>query len=92
MRTEMVNGIDREKAITYFMRTQGWTREQVIAQVLTPIDPSALNATTLADPNSIMCYWLPAEVMKNGQEVPGGTDIDNLDAQFAATIYPKKKK
>ena len=92
MRTEIVNGIDREKAIAYFMRTQTWSREEVINQVLTPIDPSALNATELADPNSIMCYWLPAEVMKNGIEIPGGVDIDKLDAQFAASIYPKKKK
>ncbi|MEO5890774.1 MAG: hypothetical protein ABIQ31_11000 [Ferruginibacter sp.] len=89
MRSEIVDGIDREKAIAYFMRTQGWTREEVIAQVLTPIDGSALVATEHADPDSIMCYWLPAEIMKNGIAVPGGNDIDALDAQFAASVYRK---
>ncbi len=92
MREEMVNGIDREKAIKYFMRTQGWTRQEVLQQVLTPIDRSALIATENADPKSIMCYWLPAEVMKNGKAVPGGNNIDRIDSRFAATQYPKKKK
>jgi hypothetical protein len=73
------------------MRTQGWTRTEVIAQVLTPIPNSALIATAQADPKSIMCYDLPGSIMKNGNAVPGGTDIDSLDEQFAGSIYPKKK-
>lgn len=89
MRKEIVDLIDREQAIVLFMRTQGWTREEVIAQVLTPLSQSAITATVQADPNSIMCYALPASIMKNGQAVPGGKDIDAEDGQFASTIYPK---
>jgi hypothetical protein len=89
MRSEIVDGIDREKAIAYFMRTQGWSRDQVIAQVLTPLNQSALISTAHADPNSIMCYWLPAEVMKNGTAIPGGRDIDTQDGQFASQVYPR---
>lgn len=91
LRAQIINKIDREKAIALFMRTQGWTRAEVIAQVLTPISNSALMATAQADPKSIMCYDLPGSIMKNGNAVPGGTDIDSLDAQFAGSIYPKKK-
>jgi hypothetical protein len=89
MRSQIVDRIDREKAITYFMATQGWSRDQVIAQVLTPLDNSALIATANADPQSIMCYWLPASIMKDGVAVTGGTDIDAMDAQFAASVYPR---
>ena len=89
MRSQIIDRIDREKAITLFMSTQGWSREKVIAQVLTPLDNSALIATAQADPNSIMCYSLPASIMKDGVAVNGGPDIDALDAQFAASIYPK---
>ncbi len=89
MRTEIVNRIDRQKAIDYFSATQGWSEQEVINQVLTPIDQSALLATATADVNSIMCYWLPGQIMKDGISVPGGTDIDAQDAQFAAGIYPK---
>jgi hypothetical protein len=92
MRSEIVDKIDREKAIAYFMRTQGWTREQVIAQVLTPLNQSALMASAQADPNSIMCSWLPAEIMKSGVGIPGGTDIDATDGQFAGTVYPKAQR
>ena len=88
-RQDIVNRIDQEKAITYFMSTQGWSREEVIAQVLTPLSNSALIATAQADINSIMCYWLPASIMKDGIAVNGGTDIDNQDAEFAAMVYPK---
>jgi hypothetical protein len=88
-RSEIVARIDRDRAITYFTQTQGWTAEQVVAQVLTPLDNSALIATAHADPQSIMCYWLPAAVMKDHIAVSGGTDIDAQDAGFAATIYPK---
>lgn len=87
-RPELVSRIDSEKAIVYFMSTQNWTREQVIQQVLTPLVNSSLIATNSPDPNSIMCYWLPASIMKDGIAVPGGPDIDAQDAEFAASIYP----
>jgi hypothetical protein len=91
LRAEIINKMDKEKAIALFMQTQGWTRQQVIDQVLTPIPNSALTATAQADPQSIMCYQLPAQIMNNGQAVPGGTDIDPMDKKFAASVYPKKK-
>jgi hypothetical protein len=87
-RKAIVDRIDREKAIAFFMASQGWTREEVIQQVLTPFDSSALTATSETDEDSIMCYALPGSIMTDANAVPGGTDIDNLDAQFAATLYP----
>ena len=92
MRSEIIDRIDREKAIAYFMRTQGWSRDMVIAQVLTPMANSALIATAHADPNSIMCYWLPAEIMKDNTAVPGGRDIDTQDGQFAGLVYPLRQR
>src|SRR5437867_2003990 len=64
MRQEIINRIDQTKAIAYFGATQGWSKEEVIAQELTPLDKSALLATAQADAHSIMCYWLPASIMK----------------------------
>jgi hypothetical protein len=91
LRAEIISKINREKAIAYFKRTQGWTRTEVIDQVLKPIAASALNATAQPDAHSIMCYDLPAEIMKNGRAISGGIDIDALDAKYVASIYPKKK-
>lgn len=92
LRREIIARIDREKAIALFMRTQGWSREEVIAQVLTPLDQSALIATAQPDPASIMCYGLPASIMSDGVAVPGGADIDASDAQFAASVYPQRNE
>lgn len=89
MRSEIINGIDKDKAIAYFMSSQGWSKQKVIDQVLTPLNNSALIATAHADPNSIMCYWLPASIMKNNVAIPGGLDIDAQDGQFAGQVYPK---
>ncbi len=88
MRQEIVNRIDAAKAIAYFGATQGWSPAMVTAQVLTPLTQSALLATAQADIHSIMCYWLPASIMKDGVAVDGGTDIDAQDAQFAGSVYP----
>jgi len=87
-RSEIVNNIDPAKAIAYFKQNDNWDAATTTAQVLTPLDNSALLATAHADPNSIMCYWLPAEIMKNGVAVVGGTDIDAQDARFAGSVYP----
>ena len=89
MRKALVDKIDRNKAIKYFMATQGWSKEEVIAQVLTPIEESSLMGTA-ADPKSIMCYQIPGELTKDGKPIVGGKDIDKSDAAFAGTIYPKK--
>lgn len=89
MTSSIVSRIDREKAIAYFMASQDWSREEVIAQVLTPLSNSSLIATAAADPTSIMCYWLPASIMADNIEVPGGNDINSIDGQFASSVYPK---
>jgi hypothetical protein len=89
MRKEIIDRIDQDKAIAYFSATQGWSKQDVIDQVLTPLDQSALLASAQADIHSIMCYWLPASIMKDGIAVDGGTDIDAQDAQFAASVYPR---
>ncbi len=88
-RSEIVNRIDPAKAKAYFLANDGWDAAMVTAQVLTPLNDSALIETAHADPNSIMCYWLPASIMKDNIAVAGGMDIDIQDAQFASTVYPK---
>ena len=89
MRRALVAKIDPAKAIEYFERTQGWTEQEVRAQVLTPLEESSLRGTK-ADARSIMCYQIPGELTKNGQPIIGGLDIDATDYGFAKLIYPKK--
>ena len=89
MRRDLVRKIDRAKAFAFFDRTQGWTRAEVEAQVLTPLEDKSIMGTTETDPHSIMCYQIPGEITKNGRPIPGGKDINSKDYAFAASIYPK---
>jgi hypothetical protein len=91
MRKALVAKLDVAKTLAYFERTQGWSEEEVRAQVLTPISESTLRGTP-ADPKSIMCYQIPGEVTKDGKPIIGGLDIDKSDYDFAALIYPVKIK
>jgi hypothetical protein len=89
MRKELVDKIDRDKAISYYSRLTGWSREQVIQQVLTPLEESSIIGTAHADPKSIMAYQVPGSLTNDGLPIIGGLDIDQSDYNFAGLIYPK---
>jgi astacin (peptidase family M12A) len=91
MRKALVDRIDPAKAIAFFMRTQGWSEDEVRAQVLTPIEESTIQGTT-PDQKSIMCYQIPGELTKDGKPIIGGKDIDKSDSTFAGGVYPKTSK
>jgi len=91
MRKELIDKIDAQKAIQYFMATQGWSEADVRAQVLTPLEDATLTKTAHADPNSIMCYQIPGSLTKNGKPIIGGVDIDDKDYAFAGALYARAK-
>jgi|GEM_PF-2147197 len=88
MRQELVDRIDPTKAYAYFLATQGWSKKDVDAQVLTPLDQASIMGTP-ADQTSIMCYQLPASIMKDGQPIVGGLDINATDCSYSGLLYPK---
>ncbi|TAK87317.1 MAG: peptidase M12 [Aquabacterium sp.] len=91
MRAELVQLIDRRKAIRFFGATQGWSPQEVEAQVLTPLEQSSIIGTP-PDQVSVMCYQIPGSITKSGKPILGGLDIDKSDYDFAGAIYPKPPK
>jgi hypothetical protein len=89
LRAKLIRRLDPEKTIAYFMRTQGWPREVVIAQVLTPLEDSSILGTANADQDSIMCYQISGACTKSGRPIRGGMEIDSEDYAFAGREYPK---
>jgi len=87
MRAELVARIDPAKAYRYFAQDQGWDRQTVDEQVLTPLDQRSIMATP-ADQTSIMCYQLPGSITTDGRAIIGGDDINSSDYAFAGRIYP----
>jgi hypothetical protein len=92
MRSDIVKRIDRAKAFAFYDKDQGWTRKEVEEQVLTPLAKKSIMGTKEADPLSIMCYQLPASIMKDRKPVPGGLDINTNDFAFAKKLYPKPER
>jgi hypothetical protein len=90
LRQAIIDRLDREKVIANFMRTQGWSRQEVIDQVLTPLEEASILGTEAAEETSIMCYHIDGALTTNGLPVVGGTDITEQDYAFAASVYPKK--
>lgn len=88
MRKALIARVDPQKAYEYFWRTQGWSKEMVDQQVLTPLEDFSIIGTE-PDQDSIMCYQLPGEITYDGKPIIGGTDINATDYKFAGTIYPK---
>ncbi len=89
MRRELVEKIDRDKAIVYYHDLTGWNEEQIVQQVLTPLEDDSIIGTPLSDPNSIMAYQVPGEITIDGQAIIGGLDISQADYDFCAKLYPK---
>jgi hypothetical protein len=89
MRGALVGKIDPKKAIAFYDINQGWDKDEVEAQVLTPLKDKSIMGTTEVDPHSIMCYQIPGEITKDGKPIPGGDDINPKDFTFAGFVYPK---
>ena len=93
MRSDIVNRIDRKKAFAFFDRDQGWSREEVEEQVLTPLAKKSIMGTKESDPLSIMCYQLPGgDHEEPASRSTGGSDINPNDFAFAKSLYPKPSR
>jgi hypothetical protein len=87
MRQELVRRLDRNKVIAAYKATQGWTEQDVINQVLTPLEESSVFGTAHADETSIMCYQIEAGLTLDGEPIVGGVDINETDHRFASLVY-----
>jgi hypothetical protein len=88
MRKGLTDRLDRKKTYAYFLATQGWSKWDVDAQVLTPLAAGSIMGTP-EDETSIMCYQLPGSITKDGRPIVGGLDINATDFAFNGKIYPK---
>jgi hypothetical protein len=95
MRKKIIERLDRKKVIDAYKESQGWSEEEVIAQILTPLREGGAHGevvgTSVTDETSIMCYQIEGELTKDGEPIPGGDDINDRDYRFAAKCYPKPK-
>lgn len=85
---EIIAKLKREAVIQHYMRTQGWSRQQVIAQIFTPLEQASIMGTP-PDVTSIMCYRFEAFLTVDNVPIYGGLEPNESDYAFMAKIYPK---
>jgi hypothetical protein len=89
LRVEVINWIDKSKAILFYKQIYGWDKAKTKANVLTPLPVNDLTASATVDFQSIMCYHISRTILKEGAPViKGGVDITRHDKALAALIYP----
>jgi hypothetical protein len=88
-RAEIIKKLDFEMVIAEFSRSQGWSREEVIQQILTPIPESRLLASSTTDEDSIMTYTFSGRVTKDRKPIVGGSKITQNDYAQMSKVYPK---
>jgi hypothetical protein len=91
---DLVKWLDPTRTIAWFRAKYGWNEQMVRNNVLNPESLGDLTPGSFADPNGIMCYQLPDEILTDaaraaGVHIPGGTQITEKDAAYARKLYPK---
>lgn len=89
LRPEIVALLDREAVIAWGRRTQGWSAQTSISNMLTPLRPDEITASPFADVNSLMAYQFAAELTKNKKAIPGGYDLTEADKAHANKVFPR---
>ena len=66
-----------------------WTKDEIDQNVIQKYAVNQLNATTF-DPDSIMLYAFPKELLKSGRATKNNTDMSAGDKRFIKKMYPAK--
>jgi hypothetical protein len=78
---------DAAAVLRFYRETNGWSDEYTRSNVL---EPMAVDRSTRFDPQSIMLYPVPAELLTDpAAAVPwSNSELSDLDKAFIRTIYP----
>lgn len=78
---------DKEKAYKYYMRTQGWTREEIDQQIFDTYKNNQIRGTKL-DKRSIMMYAIPESITIGNFRVGWNSKLSKSDKDFIKKTYP----
>ena len=77
---------DKEAVYDYYLRSHGWDRAMVDAQVLTPTAAEVVDAGDY-DPQSILHYYIPPEFVLDHVARGGYGDLTPMDIKMAEHWY-----
>ncbi|HRH42941.1 MAG TPA: matrixin family metalloprotease [Pyrinomonadaceae bacterium] len=77
-----------EEAVYAYFAKQGWSREKVQSQVLERYGNNNVVTNGEYDPLSIMHYYFPPELVKDGRKLPANTVLSENDKRIIEEMYP----
>lgn len=78
---------DKAKAYQYYMRTQGWSKQDVDEQIFDTYKNSQIRGTSI-DKRSIMMYAIPESITLGNFKVGWNSKLSRSDKAFIRQIYP----
>lgn len=82
---------DRQAVMKHFGGPPNqWSKEMIDHHILTPNPPSRPPYRPF-DAQSVMLYGFPAELLRSGQPIEGGSTLSESDKAFIAALYPPGK-
>jgi len=82
--------VNAKAAIDYYMRTQGWSEEEVMTQVVRPYNENDVSNFSQVDTKSIMHYYQPSEVT-SGAAIEYNYVLSDLDKAYMVINYPRSQ-
>jgi hypothetical protein len=80
---------DRDAVYRYFSRPpNNWSKEEIDQNILEKYSPEGITAT-LFDPDSIMLYMFPPELLLDHKGTNNNTDLSDMDKALIQQMYPK---
>ena len=80
---------DREATLAFYKGAPNyWKEEQVMANVLGK--SKQYPGSRAYDPESIMNYIFPPELLVPGKETRPGNDLSESDKSYVASLYPQE--
>jgi hypothetical protein len=80
--------VDPKAAIEFYKKTQGWSEEEVMEQVVRPYNERDVSNFSQVDTKSIMHYFQPSEVT-SGPPIEYNYYLSDLDKAYMVINYPR---
>jgi hypothetical protein len=79
---------DEPKVYNWAMQTQGWDKKTTFTNIIEKYDKTQLNGSDF-DPESIMLYFFPGELTKNGIGTNPNETLSLTDIIYIHDVYPQ---
>jgi len=82
---------NREVIYEYYKRTHGWDASTVDSNILSKLDPTAVNASDF-DPKSIMIYSFPPDFTREAVRISPNYELSEIDKKEISALYPGRAR